>query len=87
MKPLKGDRFEVYQQHDDSGGVKSPSYRADWRWRLVMNGRIVADSGEGYRQRARCIRMVWRIFGNHEAPLYILGVGADPRRVEFPGVK
>jgi uncharacterized protein YegP (UPF0339 family) len=31
--------------------------RSEWRWRLrAANGRIVADSGEGYRRRAtaRC---------------------------------
>ena len=27
--------------------------RGEWRWRLrASNGRIVADSGEGYRRRA-----------------------------------
>jgi len=27
--------------------------RSEWRWRLrAANGRIVADSGEGYRRRA-----------------------------------
>ena len=27
--------------------------RREWRWRLkASNGRIVADSGEGYRRRA-----------------------------------
>lgn len=29
----------------------------DWRWRLVArNGRVVADSGEGYRRRRDCLR-------------------------------
>lgn len=28
-----------------------------WRWRIVAgNGRIVADSGEGYRRRASALR-------------------------------
>lgn len=48
---MKRPRFAVYQ--DDSGL---------WRWRLVTaNGRIIADSGEGYtRQRdvRRAIRVV-----------------------------
>jgi len=29
----------------------------DWRWRLkAANGRIVADSGEGYRRKSSMIR-------------------------------
>jgi len=31
--------------------------RREWRWRLkASNGRIVADSGEGYRRRASMLR-------------------------------
>lgn len=31
--------------------------RGDWRWRAIAaNGRIVADSAEGYRKRADCLR-------------------------------
>ena len=31
--------------------------RSKWRWRLrASNGRIVADSGEGYRRRASLLR-------------------------------
>jgi uncharacterized protein YegP (UPF0339 family) len=38
-------RFEVFK---DRAG--------EWRWRLrAANGRIIADSGEGYKQRARCL--------------------------------
>lgn len=40
--------FEVYQ---DRGG--------DWRWRLrAVNGRIVADSAEGYASRRNARRAV-----------------------------
>lgn len=29
--------------------------KTEWRWRLrASNGRIVADSGEGYSSRAKC---------------------------------
>lgn len=39
-------RFVIYQ---DKGG--------QWRWRLVAsNGKIVADSGEGYYQRNNALR-------------------------------
>ena len=32
-----------------------------WRWRLVANGRIVAESGEGYADRGECIEMGKRV--------------------------
>ena len=39
--------------------------RGEWRWRLrASNGRILADSGEGYRRRAsvrkavECVRSI-----------------------------
>lgn len=35
------------QKYTDSAG--------DWRWRIVAgNGRILADSGEGYKNEADC---------------------------------
>jgi len=47
-------RFEIYQQQHT---LLTPASGAngDYRWRLrADNGRIVADSGEGYRNRADC---------------------------------
>jgi uncharacterized protein len=42
--PMAG-KFEVYRDK-----------AREWRWRLrAANGRIIADSGEGYKQRARCL--------------------------------
>ena len=36
--------------------------RREWRWRLrASNGRIVADSGEGYRRRAAVYEAVHRL--------------------------
>ena len=36
--------------------------RREWRWRLrASNGRIVADSGEGYRRRASVYEAVKRV--------------------------
>jgi len=33
----------------------------EWRWRLrASNGRIVADSGEGYKRRIAVKNAVWR---------------------------
>ena len=35
----------------------------EWRWRLIArNGRIVADSGEGYSRRAGAIRAAKALF-------------------------
>lgn len=52
-KPVVGPRFEVYKDA-----------KSEWRWRLVArNGRIVADSGEGYASKSNCERARWRIAG------------------------
>lgn len=38
-------KFEVYQDNKD-----------EWRWRYVAsNGRIIADSGEGYSRKEDCL--------------------------------
>ncbi len=46
-----------------SSGGRIRSQR--WRWRLIetRSGRIVATSGEGYRDRAECVRMAMRVCG------------------------
>ncbi len=37
--------------------------RHEWRWRVVAsNGRILADSGEGYRRIGSCLRIVRSLF-------------------------
>ena len=48
--PVVRDGLEFYK--DDAGA---------WRWRLRPNGRIVADSGEGYVTKAACVKARWRI--------------------------
>ncbi len=36
--------------------------RREWRWRLkASNGRIMADSGEGYRRRASVYEAIGRV--------------------------
>jgi len=38
-------RFEVYKDKAD-----------EWRWRFIANnGRIIADSGEGYHNKTDCL--------------------------------
>jgi uncharacterized protein YegP (UPF0339 family) len=31
---------------------------AEWRWRLIRNGRVVCDSGEGYKRRSTMLRTI-----------------------------
>lgn len=50
-KPPSRPRFEVYQDK-----------KSEWRWRLVSrNGRIVAESGEGYVKRHAVFSAVGRV--------------------------
>lgn len=51
--------FHVYK--DDAG---------EWRWHLkAANGRIVADSGEGYRDRGDCIHAIEVVRSLYKAPV------------------
>jgi len=45
----------------------------EWRWRLVSNwnGNVIADSGEGYKNKQDCKAMIDRING-HTYPIVIL---------------
>jgi len=54
----------VYQVYRDQSGM--------WRWRLkvVQNGRIVADSGEGYVNKADCLYGISLAKGSASAPVY-----------------
>jgi uncharacterized protein len=52
--------------------------RGEYRWRLVAgNGRTLADSGEGYRNKSDCINAINLIAG---------GVGGIPIRYA-PGLE
>lgn len=46
-----GRRIEVYQDKAD-----------EWRWRVKSGSNIIADSGEGYKNRQDCVDMVQSIF-------------------------
>jgi uncharacterized protein YegP (UPF0339 family) len=36
--------------------------KGEWRWQLrAANGRIIADSGEGYKQRHKAMTAMYRI--------------------------
>lgn len=66
--PPRAPRFEVF--HDGPDGL--------WYWRLVNNGRIVADSGEGYSTESNARRSIatlkrWAIAGKLQAARVIVG--------------
>ncbi len=45
---MKYNKFKIYQ---DS--------KKEWRWTLTAsNGRILADSGEGYKRKQACLRAI-----------------------------
>lgn len=58
--------------------TKKPAYTAllfkdrkrEWRWRIVSrNGRIVATSGEGYKQRGACLRTLQKLLCCPDVPI------------------
>jgi len=54
-----GTSYSVYQ---DAAG--------EWRWRLrAANHRVIADSGEGYRDRQDCLRAIALVKGSKDAPV------------------
>lgn len=45
--------------------------RGHWRWRLrAANGRIIAESGEGYHNKQDCIDGLNLVKGSLYAPVY-----------------
>lgn len=45
--------FEIYREKGE---------KRDWRWRLMAtNGKIIADSGEGYVKRSACLKAIERV--------------------------
>jgi uncharacterized protein YegP (UPF0339 family) len=44
--------------------------KGEWRWRLVAaNGRIIADSGEGYSNEADCLDGIRSVKNSKAAPV------------------
>jgi uncharacterized protein YegP (UPF0339 family) len=42
--------------------------KGEWRWRLVAsNGRIIADSGEGYSSEHECLADIDRVKASKDA--------------------
>lgn len=43
--------------------------KGEWRWRLKSaNGNIIADSGEGYKNKADCEAGIKLVKGSKDAP-------------------
>ena len=44
--------------------------KGEWRWRLkAANGRILADSGEGYKNLSDCLEDIDRVKASTDAPV------------------
>jgi len=51
--------YEYYEDHKN-----------EWRWRLVAaNGRVLADSGEGYKSEQECLDDIDRVKKSAHAPV------------------
>jgi len=51
--------YEYYKDHKD-----------EWRWLLkASNGRIIANSGEGYRSEHECLADIDRVKNSSDAPV------------------
>jgi len=51
-------RYEVYKTF----------WRREWRWRFIANGRVIAESSEGYKNFIDCLRSVDTMRGSRNAP-------------------
>jgi uncharacterized protein YegP (UPF0339 family) len=44
--------------------------KSEWRWRLkAKNGEIIADSGEGYKNKSDCLAGIKLVQGSASAPV------------------
>lgn len=51
--------YVYYKDHND-----------EWRWRLkASNGRIIADSGEGYSTERACLADIEHVKASGDAPI------------------
>lgn len=48
----------------------SRDVKGEWRWRLkASNGKILADSGEGYKTKQECLKDIERVKASASAPV------------------
>ncbi len=52
--------FTIYRGH----------HKGDFYWHAKRKGRIVADSGEGYRRKAACLKSLKALLGSVKAGQY-----------------
>jgi uncharacterized protein YegP (UPF0339 family) len=58
MKPMRTPKFEIYQDK-----------AKEFRWRLkASNGRIIAESGEGYKRKATLMKILSNRWDNFYLP-------------------
>jgi hypothetical protein len=59
-------RVEIYRERLHPGIVYPAGMTyclGKWRWRFVKNGRIMADSGQGYSRRIDCLNGCASVLG------------------------
>ena len=60
----------IGQQRDKVAFSVYKDAAGEWRWRLqATNGRIVADSGEGYEHKQDCLHAIELVKGSKDAPV------------------
>lgn len=65
----KNPCFQVYRDR-----------KREWRWRLrAANGRVLADSGEGYKRQKACERAIVSVWKVISAPIAVVS-HAEARR-------
>ena len=59
-KPREQEKTMTYYYYKD--------HKGEWRWRLkASNGRIIADSAEGYSSEEECKKDIDRVKGSKDA--------------------
>ena len=74
MAENRPDRITIY-----------PDAKGEWRWtrRNGHNGKVVADSGEGYTDEGHAIEMAYSVNGGAFLVVSLLGsLIPDPRKME-----
>jgi uncharacterized protein YegP (UPF0339 family) len=70
----EGEAARINEALDDAEGSAAfhvfKDTAGEWRWHLkATNGRVVADSGEGYRDRGDCIHAIEIVRSLYKAPV------------------
>ncbi|HEY9282416.1 MAG TPA: DUF1508 domain-containing protein [Pyrinomonadaceae bacterium] len=61
---------ELKQVTDGTAYLVYQDASSEWRWQLrAANHRIIADSGEGYRDKQDCLHAISLVKGSKDAPV------------------